>query len=128
MKQLLGKNRLAFWILVALFAGACTGYLYREWNPAEASVKKFAHDISIVTEIFLRLIKMLIAPLVMSTLIVGVARVGDIRAVGRIGVKALAWFLAASLVSLCLGLVLVNIFQPGMHLHLPLPEKVHPKQ
>jgi len=123
MKQLLGKNRLAFWILVALFAGACTGYLYREWNPAEASVKKFAHDISIVTEIFLRLIKMLIAPLVMSTLIVGVARVGDIRAVGRIGVKALAWFLAASLVSLCLGLVLVNIFQPGMHLHLPLPEK-----
>ncbi|PJJ74473.1 Na+/H+-dicarboxylate symporter [Thermoflavifilum aggregans] len=119
----MGKNRLAFWILVALLAGACTGYVYREWYPDEASVKKFAHDISIVTEIFLRLIKMLIAPLVMSTLIVGVARVGDIRAVGRIGVKALVWFLAASFLSLCLGLLLVNIFQPGVHLHLPIPEK-----
>ncbi|MBX5437911.1 MAG: dicarboxylate/amino acid:cation symporter [Thermoflavifilum sp.] len=117
------KNKLAFWILVALFAGACTGYVYREWYPDEASVKKFSHDISIVTEIFLRLIKMLIAPLVLSTLIVGVARVGDIRAVGRIGVKALAWFVAASLLSLCLGLLLVNFFKPGLHLHLPMPEK-----
>ncbi|MCL6523048.1 MAG: dicarboxylate/amino acid:cation symporter [Thermoflavifilum sp.] len=122
MKVLL-RNKLAFWILVALVAGACTGYVYRIWHPQEEEVKKFAQEISIVTEIFLRLIKMLIAPLVLSTLIVGIARVGDIRSVGRIGGKALLWFIGASLVSLLLGLVLVNIFQPGHHLHLPIPRE-----
>jgi Na+/H+-dicarboxylate symporter len=75
-----------------------------------------------VTDVFLRLIKMIIAPLVFATLVAGIAHMGDASAVGRIGLKAMAWFITASLVSLGLGLVMVNILQPGANLGLPLPE------
>jgi Na+/H+-dicarboxylate symporter len=68
---------------------------------------------SLVTTLFLRLIKMIIAPLVFSTLVVGIAKMGDAKEVGRIGVKALGWFIIASIISLSLGLVLVNLFRPG---------------
>ena len=77
---------------------------------------------TILADIFLRLIKMIVAPLVFTTLVVGVARLGDIKAVGRIGGKTLLWFISASLVSLLLGLILVNIFQPGIAMHLTLPD------
>ncbi len=77
---------------------------------------------SLMADIFLRLIKMIVAPLVFTTLVVGVAKLGDISAVGRIGGKTLLWFLGASLSSLLLGMVLVNIFQPGVAMDLPLPE------
>ncbi len=76
----------------------------------------------LLADVFLRLIKMIVAPLVFTTLVVGVARLGDIRSVGRIGGKTLLWFLCASLLSLLLGMVLVNLFQPGVNMHLPLPE------
>ena len=77
---------------------------------------------TILADIFLRLIKMIVAPLVFTTLVVGVAKLGDIKSVGRIGGKTLLWFITASLVSLLLGLILVNIFQPGHAMHLPLPD------
>ena len=77
---------------------------------------------SLLGDIFLRLIKMIIAPLVFTTLVVGVARVGDLKSVGRIGGKTLLWFISASLLSLCLGMILVNFFQPGVSLHIPLPD------
>ena len=77
---------------------------------------------SVIADIFLRLIKMIVAPLVFSTLVVGVAKLGDIKAVGRIGGKTLAWFFGASFMSLMLGMVLVNFFQPGIAMDLPLPE------
>jgi Na+/H+-dicarboxylate symporter len=77
---------------------------------------------SLMADVFLRLIKMIVGPLVFSTLVVGVAKLGDIKAVGRIGGKTLLWFLSASLMSLLLGMVLVNVFQPGVHLNLPLPD------
>jgi Na+/H+-dicarboxylate symporter len=77
---------------------------------------------SILSEIFLRLIKMIVAPLVFTTLVVGVAKVGDIKAVGRIGGKTMLWFLSATLISLLLGMLLVNLFQPGKAMHLPLPD------
>lgn len=77
---------------------------------------------SILSDIFLRLIKMIVAPLVFTTLVVGVAKVGDIKAVGRIGGKTMIWFLSATLVSLLLGMVLVNFFKPGEHMNLPLPD------
>ena len=77
---------------------------------------------TLLADIFLRLIKMIVAPLVFTTLVVGVAKLGDISAVGRIGGKTLLWFLSASLMSLLLGLVLVNIFQPGHAMNLPLPD------
>ena len=77
---------------------------------------------SILSDIFLRLIKMIVAPLVFTTLVVGVAKVGDAGSVGRIGGKTMLWFISATLISLLLGMVLVNYFQPGKAMHLPLPD------
>jgi Na+/H+-dicarboxylate symporter len=71
---------------------------------------------------FLHLIKMIIAPLVVSTLVVGIAHMGGTGAIGRVGIKAFFWFVTASLVSLTLGLLLVNLLQPGVGLNLPLPD------
>ncbi len=67
---------------------------------------------TLLSDIFLRLIKMIVAPLVFTTLVVGVAKVGDINAVGRIGGKTMLWFLSATLLSLTLGMILVNVFRP----------------
>ena len=91
-------------------------------NGALAARDKKTDPFSLVADIFLRMIKMIVAPLVFFTLVVGVAKLGDIKAVGRIGGKTLLWFISASLVSLALGMLLVNIFQPGIAMHLPLPE------
>ncbi|MFI5140048.1 MAG: dicarboxylate/amino acid:cation symporter, partial [Sphingobacteriales bacterium] len=77
---------------------------------------------TILSDIFLRMIKMIVGPLVFTTLVVGVAKVGDINAVGRIGGKTLLWFLSATLVSLLLGMLLVNLFEPGSTMHLALPD------
>lgn len=87
----------------------------------EARDKKL-EPFSLLADIFIRLIKMIVAPLVFTTLVVGVARLGDMRSVGRIGGKTLLWFFSASFLSLMLGMILVNFFQPGMHMHLPLPD------
>ncbi|HOZ76602.1 MAG TPA: dicarboxylate/amino acid:cation symporter [Ferruginibacter sp.] len=77
---------------------------------------------TILADVFIRLVKMIVAPLVFTTLVVGVAKLGDIKSVGRIGGKTLLWFLCASLLSLLLGMVLVNLFEPGKHMNLPLPD------
>ena len=104
------RNRLTTYILGALVLGIVVGYVI---NLTMAEPKKFADYMSLLTTMFLRLIKMIIAPLVFSTLVVGIARMGDAKEVGRIGVKALGWFIIASLISLSLGLILVNLFRPG---------------
>jgi Na+/H+-dicarboxylate symporter len=80
-------------------------------SPEDA--KAAAGNLSIITDIFLRLIKMIIAPLVFSTLVVGIAHMEDSAAIGRVGVKTLGWFMLASLVSLTLGLIMVHLLQPG---------------
>lgn len=87
-------------------------------SARDSKVEPFA----ILADIFLRLIKMIVAPLVFTTLVVGVAKLGDINSVGRIGGKTLLWFISASLTSLLLGLFLVNLFKPGIAMHLPLPD------
>src|SRR5215213_1335835 len=115
-------QRLTTYILMAMLLGIGVGYVCHELWPDPRTARSIADYISLFTDIFLRLIKMIIAPLVFSTLVVGVAHMGDTRAVGRIGGKAMLWFLSASLVSLLLGLVLVNLLQPGSNLNLPLPE------
>ncbi|HEK21309.1 MULTISPECIES: dicarboxylate/amino acid:cation symporter [unclassified Mucilaginibacter] len=99
-------------------------------RAAQATIRKDADKVredklevfTILSDVFLRLIKMIVAPLVFTTLVVGVAKVGDIKAVGRIGGKTLLWFLSATLVSLLLGMMLVNFFRPGEAMHLPLPD------
>lgn len=84
--------------------------------------KKVASYFSILSDIFLHLIKMIIAPLVLAVLVMGVAKVGDFKSVGRIGLKTLIYFTSATLIALALGLVLVNLFEPGKVMHLDLPE------
>jgi Na+/H+-dicarboxylate symporter len=96
--------------------------LSREQNVILNERDKKVEPFSILADIFLRLIKMIVAPLVLTTLIVGVAKLGDISSVGRIGGKTLLWFIAASLTSLLLGMILVNLFKPGIAMDLPLPD------
>lgn len=96
--------------------------LSKERNIIMTTRDKKVEPFSLMADIFLRLIKMIVAPLVFTTLVVGVAKLGDISAVGRIGGKTLIWFLSASLMSLLLGMILVNLFKPGVAMNLPLPE------
>ncbi len=96
--------------------------LIKERNTTLASRDKKIEPFSIIADIFLRLIKMIVAPLVFTTLVVGVAKLGDINSVGRIGGKTLLWFIGASLTSLLLGMILVNVFQPGIAMNLPVPD------
>src|SRR6202000_2092383 len=116
------SQRLTTIILIGMVLGILVGWACHELWPDPKTAKTVADYISLITDIFLRLIKMIIAPLVFSTLVVGVAHMGDTKAVGRIGAKAMAWFVSASLVSLLLGLVLVNILRPGDNLNMPLPD------
>jgi Na+/H+-dicarboxylate symporter len=119
-------KKLTYWILGGLLLGIVVGWALNaaigDSTPeGQAKLAAYAHYVSILTTIFLHLIKMIIAPLVLSTLIVGIAHMGDTAALGRVGVKAVGWFVCASLVSLTLGLLLVNLLEPGTALGLPLP-------
>src|SRR5689334_18172475 len=103
-----------------MILGVLTGFLINtQLSPADA--KAAAGNLSIITDIFLRLIRMIIAPLVFSTLVVGIAHMEDSAAIGRVGVKTLGWFMLASLVSLTIGLIMVQLLQPGAGLALPPP-------
>jgi Na+/H+-dicarboxylate symporter len=119
-------KRLTRWILAALVLGIVAGwtinYAIDDGSPAAAAkLKQIADYLSIVTTLFLRLIKMIIAPLVFSTLVAGIAHMGDVAALGRVALRAIGWFVLASLVSLTLGLILVHLLHPGVGLKLPIP-------
>ena len=111
------SNKLTLYILVAMLLGAILGYIINK-NYDAIYIEKFAKNIKLLTTIFLRLVQMIIAPLVFTTLVVGIAKLGDLKTVGRVGGKAMLWFVTASLVSLLIGLVLVNIFKPGLGIDL----------
>jgi Na+/H+-dicarboxylate symporter len=114
------KISLTGWIMIAMVAGVLLG-LWTHYNCSPGQVDGFTAVAGVVTDIFLRLIKMIIAPLVFCTLVVGIAKLGDIKAVGRIGGKALLWFLCASFLSLLLGMVFMHTLSLGSELNLPLP-------
>jgi Na+/H+-dicarboxylate symporter len=116
------KLKLTTWIMIAMILGIVAGYICNVAAPDAKTAKDIAGYFNVVTDVFLRLIKMIIAPLVFATLVAGIASTGDSKAVGRIGLKAMAWFVTASLVSLGLGLVMVGILRPGENLGLPLPD------
>jgi len=111
------NNRLTIWILIAMVLGIAAGYAMYHGMELQAR-KEVAENLKILTDIFLRLVKMIIAPLVFSTLVVGIAKLGDMKTVGLVGGRALLWFMSASLVSLLLGMLLVNVLKPGVGLQL----------
>ena len=115
------KINLTARIFISLLLGILAGQVYRYYHPMASDCEAFATNIQVLSDIFLRLIKMIIAPLVFCTLVVGVAKVGDFKSVGRIGLKTILYFQFATLLALSLGLVLVNLFEPGHIMHLPLP-------
>ena len=119
-------KRLTLFILIGLVLGLAIGWAvnvhYDDGTPAAAAhLKYIAGLINLPTVAFLQLIKMIIAPLVFSTLVVGIAHMGDTGALGRVGLKSLLWFICASLMSLTLGLLLFHLLQPGAGMHLTLP-------
>ncbi|WCS27536.1 dicarboxylate/amino acid:cation symporter [Methylobacterium sp. NMS14P] len=115
-------SRLTTMIFVGMLLGIAVGYACSITWPDPQTAKEIAGYIALVSDVFLRLIKMIIAPLVFSTLVVGIAHLGDTASVGRVGGKALLWFVGASFCSLMLGLIMVNLMQPGHNLNLPLPD------
>ena len=111
------SSRMTTYILIAMVLGIAVGGIVHDQVAEAASQKVIATYISFGSMIFLRLIKMIIAPLVFSTLVVGIGHMSDAGTVGRVGGKAMLWFVTASLVSLTLGLILVNVFAPGDGVH-----------
>jgi Na+/H+-dicarboxylate symporter len=103
------RSTLTTVIIVGMLLGIAVGYACHTLWPDPATAKTISDYISLLTDIFLRLIKMIIAPLVFSTLVVGVAHMGDPKVVGRIGAKAMLWFVSASLVSLLRGPATISI-------------------
>ena len=114
------SSRMTTYILIAMVLGIAVGGIIHDQIADAASQKLIAGYISFGSMIFLRLIKMIIAPLVFSTLVVGIGHMSDAGTVGRVGGKAMLWFVSESLVSLTLGLILVNIFEPGVGVHKAL--------
>ena len=117
------KNNLALWIFISLIVGVVVGTLLNyvadsDFIHSYVEVAKFG------SIIFLRFIKLIIGPLVLSTLVVGVAGIGDAGTVGRMGAKTIGWFIFASLMSLTLGLILVNIFKPGLDFQNQITESM----
>ncbi|HEX8562112.1 MAG TPA: cation:dicarboxylase symporter family transporter [Flavobacterium sp.] len=104
-------------ILIAMVLGALLGiFVHNNYTPEDA--KAFSDYLKLLATIFIRLVQMIISPLVFTTLVVGIAKLGDIKTVGRIGGKALGWFFTASFISLLIGLFWVNLLQPGSGLEL----------
>ena len=108
------KNKLTYWILGGLILGIIAGALVNKvFSIDREGIELYMKYTSLGSYIFLKLIKLIIGPLVLSTLVVGVANIGDAKTVGRMGVKTIGWFIFASLTSLTLGLILVNFLRPG---------------
>jgi Na+/H+-dicarboxylate symporter len=112
------KNKLPRRIAMGIALGVLVGWACHHFAGSEQSAKEIASYFSMVTDIFLRMIKMIIAPLVFATLVGGIASTGNSRSVGRIGLRAMAWFVTASVISLAIGMGLVNLFQPGAGLNM----------
>ena len=113
------SSRLTTFIVAGLVLGIASGYVsYTYFGESSA---RFADIVSLLPTAFLRLIKMIIAPLVFSTLVVGIGKMSDLAMLGRVGAKSLAWFIFASLISLSFGMILVQWFAPGSVMQLPIP-------
>ena len=118
LTERLSRN-LTAWILIGMVLGVIVGQVLHTQLAADVIKESVAPWLKLLSDIFLHLIKLLVAPLVLSTIVVGIAHMGDGAALGRIGTRAIAWFITASLISIGLGLVMVNLFQPGVGAPIP---------
>lgn len=116
------QRRFSYFVAGAMVLGILVGFLLNQNLTDPAQLKAVAGGFNVVTDIFLRLIKMIIAPLVFSTLVVGIAHMEDAAAIGRVGAKTMGWFITASIVSLTIGLIMVHLIAPGVGLNIPLPD------
>ncbi len=115
------SRRFTVFILLGMVLGVAAGAACHELLPSAAARSAAADLFSLCTDLFLRLIRMVIAPLVIATLFSGIARMGNGVEVGRVGIKTIAWFLCASLVSLLIGLVLASVMNLGAGLGQSMP-------
>jgi Na+/H+-dicarboxylate symporter len=106
------KGLFAIIVLVAMVSGVAAGWACHQYLPPD-QLKTAVMVFGLLTKIFLSLIKMIIAPLVLFTLIAGIGHMEDAAAVGRVGLKSLGWFLTMSIASLLLGMVMVEWLHPG---------------
>jgi Na+/H+-dicarboxylate symporter len=108
-------KRLTLWILAGMILGVAVGYtVHQNFAPDSTQFEYLTKTFKLLSDIFLNLIKLLVAPLILSTIVVGIAHMGDSSALGRIGFRAITWFIIASFISIGLGLLMVNLFQPGI--------------
>jgi Na+/H+-dicarboxylate symporter len=110
-------NRLTIYIIASMILGILVGYFVYTTTGYDFQ-KSFSTNVKLLSTVFIRLVQMIIAPLVFTTLVVGIAKLGDLKTVGRVGGKAILWFITASLASLLIGLMLVNYFKPGQYIDL----------
>ncbi|MGI9581218.1 dicarboxylate/amino acid:cation symporter [Chryseobacterium sp. RRHN12] len=115
-----GQNKLFIAIIIALLLGVGIGGIVHVNYPDSA--EPFSKNIKLLGTVFIRLVQMIIAPLVFTTLVVGIAKMSDIKMIGRVGTKAMLWFISASLISLFIGLMLVNWLEPGHVTKLPIQD------
>lgn len=118
----MNNKKLPRYIAVAILLGIIVGWGCNTFAASPESAKEIAGYFSLVTDIFLRMIKMIIAPLVFATLVAGISSLGNSGSVGRIGLRSMIWFVSASVFSLALGMLLVNVFQPGADLNLSVQQ------
>ncbi len=112
-------NKLTLFIVIFMLAGILSGAVIHSY-ASPGVVTAWADNITLLTDIFLRLIKMVIAPLVFSTLTVGIMRLGETSTIGRVGGKAMIWFISSSILSILVGLFVVSLEQPGSGLNLAI--------
>ncbi|PHM50729.1 dicarboxylate/amino acid:cation symporter [Xenorhabdus miraniensis] len=118
----MNRQKLMQQIIIAILLGIITGWGFHHYLDA-SQTKEVASYINIITDVFLRLIKMIIAPLVFATIVTGLTSIGGSSSVGRITIKAMAWFIIAGLVSLGIGMLMANLFQPGVGLNITVPQQ-----
>ncbi|MDC9597028.1 dicarboxylate/amino acid:cation symporter [Xenorhabdus anantnagensis] len=118
----MNRQKLMRQIIIAILLGIITGWGFHHYLDA-SQAKEVAAYINIITDVFLRLIKMIIAPLVFATIVTGLMSIGGSSSVGRITLKAMVWFIVAGLVSLGIGMLMANVFQPGVGLNVTIPQQ-----
>ena len=116
------KLNITYKIFIGMILGIIVGFiLNKNYSTDSELLNKIGGYLNLLSKVFLRMIKMIIGPLIFSILTVGIAKLGDFKLVGRIGIKTLGYFYFATILSLLTGLIAVNLLKPGKMMQLELP-------